>query len=203
MTGADQIDPPRRVSIYNIANLLTVLRIALVPVFVFALLHEDGRSTSWRWVAGGVFALAIATDKLDGDLARKHGLVTDFGKIADPIADKALIGSALIGLSMLGLLPWWVTVVILARELGITLLRFLVIRHGVIPASRGGKAKTFVQSLAIWLYVLPLGGFIGTLRWWLMGLAIVLTVLTGLDYVARAARLTRGAPAARADAAGE
>ena len=203
MAGADQIDPPRRVSIYNIANLLTVLRIALVPVFVFALLHEDGRSTSWRWVAGGVFALAIATDKLDGDLARKHGLVTDFGKIADPIADKALIGSALIGLSMLGLLPWWVTVVILARELGITLLRFLVIRHGVIPASRGGKAKTFVQSLAIWLYVLPLGGFIGTLRWWLMGLAIVLTVLTGLDYVARAARLTRGAPAARADAAGE
>lgn len=192
-------DPPRRVSVYNVANLLTVLRIALVPVFVYALVHDDGRSQTWRWIAGAVFALAIATDKLDGDIARKHGLVTDFGKMADPIADKALIGSALIGLSVLDLLPWWVTVVILARELGITLLRFLVIRHGVIPASRGGKAKTFVQSLAIWLYILPLSGFFGTVRWWLMSLAVLLTVATGIDYVLRAVRLSRGADAARAD----
>lgn len=188
----------RRVSVYNIANFLTVLRIALVPVFVVALLRENGQSSTWRWIAGAVFALAIATDKLDGDLARKHGLITDFGKMADPIADKALIGSALVVLSMLGLLPWWVTIVILARELGITLLRFLVIRHGVIPASRGGKAKTFVQSLAIWLYILPLGGVLGTVRWWLMGLAVLLTVVTGLDYVVRAARLSRDAEAARA-----
>ena len=194
-------DQARRVSVYNVANLLTVLRIALVPVFVFALVQNDGRAASWRWIATGLFALAIATDKLDGDLARKHGLVTDFGKMADPIADKALIGSALIGLSVLGVLPWWVTIVILARELGITLLRFLVIRHGVIPASRGGKAKTFVQSLAIWLYLMPVAGLLGTIRWWLMGLAVLLTVATGLDYVVRAARLSRGAEAARADAA--
>ncbi|WP_153504895.1 CDP-diacylglycerol--glycerol-3-phosphate 3-phosphatidyltransferase [Cumulibacter manganitolerans] len=201
MVDADRTDPRPRVSIYNIANALTVLRIALVPVFVFALLQDDGAATSWRWIAAGVFALAIATDKLDGDLARKHGLVTDFGKIADPIADKALIGSALVGLSVVHLLPWWVTLVIMTRELGITLLRFLVIRHGVIPASRGGKAKTFVQSLAIWLYIMPVGGAVGTVRWWLMGAAIALTVVTGLDYVARAARLARGASAARADAA--
>ncbi|WP_106848074.1 CDP-diacylglycerol--glycerol-3-phosphate 3-phosphatidyltransferase [Blastococcus sp. Marseille-P5729] len=201
MQNAAASDPTRRVSVYNIANALTVLRIALVPVFVFALLNDDGRSATWRWIAAGVFALAIITDKLDGDLARKHGLVTDFGKMADPIADKALIGAALIGLSLLGLLPWWVTVVILARELGITLLRFLVIRHGVIPASRGGKAKTFVQSLAIWLYVLPVAGVLGTARWWLMGLAILLTVATGIDYVVRAIALCRGADAARAEAA--
>ena len=198
----DQTPPtaaPRRVSVYNVANLLTVLRILLVPVFVVALLQEDGTDTSWRWAAAVIFAVAVFTDKLDGDLARKHGLVTDFGKMADPIADKALMGAALIGLSVLDLLPWWVTVVILARELGITLLRFLVIRYGVIPASRGGKAKTFVQSLAIWLYILPIDGFLGSVRWWLMALAIALTVLTGADYVQRAARLVKGAPAARAD----
>lgn len=201
MQSAAASEPARRVSVYNIANALTVLRIALVPVFVFALLNHDGQSTVWRWIAAGVFALAIITDKLDGDLARKHGLITDFGKMADPIADKALIGSALVGLSLLDLLPWWVTVVILARELGITLLRFLVIRHGVIPASRGGKAKTFVQSLAIWLYILPLAGVIGTARWWLMGAALLLTVVTGIDYVVRAIALSRGADAARAEAA--
>ena len=103
-----------------------------------------------------VFAVASVTDRLDGDLARRRSLVTDFGKIADPIADKALTGAALIGLSALDELPWWVTVVILVRELGITLLRFWVIRHGVIPASRGGKLKTLLQTVAIGLYVLPL-----------------------------------------------
>lgn len=191
----------RRVSVYNVANFLTVLRVLLVPVFFVALLQQDGLSETWRWAAAVVFAVAVVTDKLDGDLARKHGLVTDFGKIADPIADKALMGAALVGLSLLDLLPWWVTVVILARELGITALRFLVIRYGVIPASRGGKAKTFVQSLAIWLYILPVGGVLGSARWWLMGLAVALTVVTGADYVQRAVRLVRNAPAARADTA--
>ncbi|MFV0534933.1 MAG: CDP-diacylglycerol--glycerol-3-phosphate 3-phosphatidyltransferase [Cumulibacter sp.] len=195
--------PARRVSVYNIANLLTVIRILLVPVFITAMLQDGGTSTGWRWTAAGVFAIAVATDKLDGDLARKHGLVTDFGKMADPIADKALMGAALIGLSILELLPWWVSIVILARELGITVLRFLVIRFGVIPASRGGKAKTFAQSLAIWLYILPIDGVVGTVRWWLMGLAILLTVVTALDYVQRAIRLVKGAPAARAGTAHE
>lgn len=199
MEESSSTTAPRRVSVYNVANVLTVLRIALVPVFLVLLLHEDGTSSGWRWAAAAVFAVAVATDKLDGDLARKHGLVTDFGKLADPIADKALMGAALIGLCLVDLLPWWVAIVILARELGITLLRFLVIRYGVIPASRGGKAKTFVQSLAIWLYILPLDGFIGTVRWWLMGAAVALTVLTGADYIQRAARLVKGAPAARAE----
>ncbi|WP_134323163.1 CDP-diacylglycerol--glycerol-3-phosphate 3-phosphatidyltransferase [Cumulibacter soli] len=195
--------PARRVSVYNIANLLTVIRILLVPVFITAMLQDGGTSIGWRWIAAGVFAIAVATDKLDGDLARKHGLVTDFGKMADPIADKALMGAALIGLSILDLLPWWVSIVILARELGITVLRFLVIRFGVIPASRGGKAKTFAQSLAIWLYILPIDGVVGTVRWWLMGVAILLTVVTALDYVQRAIRLVKGAPAARAGTAHE
>jgi CDP-diacylglycerol--glycerol-3-phosphate 3-phosphatidyltransferase len=118
-------------------------------------------------------------------------LVTNVGKVADPIADKALTGAALIGLSALGDLPWWVTVVILIREVGITALRFFVIRHGVIPASRGGKAKTLVQNLAIGLYVLPLTGWAASVRFWMMGVAVVVTLLTGGDYVARAVHLRR------------
>ena len=115
------------------------------------------RTAPWRWAAVVVFAVAIYTDKLDGDIARSRGLITDFGKIADPIADKLLIGSALVMLSLLGELPWWVTVLILVREWGVTALRFFVIRYGVIPASRGGKLKTVVQTAAIFLYVMPLG----------------------------------------------
>ena len=127
-----------QVSNFNIANVLTTLRIVMVPFFGWALLHDGGDSVTWRWVAFALFAVAMITDKVDGDLARKHNLITDFGKIADPIADKALIGTALVLLAVLGLLPWWVTVLVLGRELGITLMRFVVIRHGVMPAGRGG-----------------------------------------------------------------
>ena len=135
------------------------------------------------------------TDHVDGSLARSRNLVTDFGKIADPIADKALTGSALIGLSLLGDLPWWVTIVILVREVGVTLLRFWVIRRGVIAASWGGKAKTLVQIIGIGLFLLPLPDVFWWPRWAIMGLAIALTVITGLDYVVRAVRLWRGSPA--------
>ncbi len=170
------------------------MRIVLVPVFLMALLALDGSSTGWRLGAFGVFALASITDHLDGELARRRGLVTAFGTIADPIADKALTGAALAGLSMLGLVPWWVTVVIMAREIGITLLRFSVLRHGIIPASRGGKAKTMVQTLAIGLYLVPLEllgatGLIVAVRWSVLAVAIALTVVTGLDYILRAMRL--------------
>lgn len=182
----------KHVSVVNLANALTVLRLALIPVFVFFLLHGDGHDTPWRIGAAVVFAIAVITDKYDGDIARSRGLITDFGKLADPIADKALIGAAMIGLSLLGDLAWWVTVVILIREVGVTLLRFWVIRHGIIAASRGGKAKTLAQALAIWMYILPLTGFLASARWWLMAVAIVLTIITGLDYVARAIRLRRG-----------
>ncbi|MGB3761818.1 MAG: CDP-diacylglycerol--glycerol-3-phosphate 3-phosphatidyltransferase [Ornithinimicrobium sp.] len=185
------------VSVWNLPNALTVLRIVLVPVFVVVLLTEDGASTSMRVWAALIFAVAVATDWLDGDLARRQGLVTDFGKIADPIADKALIGAALICLSLLGELAWWITVVIMVREIGVTVLRFVVIRRGVIPASRGGKLKTALQSLGLLLLILPLSGFM-----WAVGLvviyaALVVTVVTGVDYVLQASRVWRGAEASR------
>ncbi|MCW2919932.1 MAG: CDP-diacylglycerol/glycerol-3-phosphate3-phospha tidyltransferase [Actinomycetia bacterium] len=179
-TGAGQA------SIYNVANLLTLVRIALVPVFVW-LLFIDG--IGWRIAALAVFIVASITDRVDGQLARKHNLVTDFGKIADPIADKALTGSALVGLSVLGELWWWVTIVILAREIGITLLRFVVIRYGVISASKGGKLKTMLQVIAITFYIAP--GPIDPLRWATMGAAVIVTVVTGVDYLVKAWRLRR------------
>ena len=197
--GPDAVAPTvRPPSTWNIANALTALRIALVPVFAALLLHGDGRVTSWRVAAFVAFVVASLTDRFDGELARRHGLVTDFGKIADPIADKALIGTALVGLSALGELPWWVTILVLAREAAVTALRFAVIRHGVLPASRGGKLKTSLQVLAIGLYVLPLDGATRTLAEVVMALAVVVTVATGVDYAARAARLRRTSPRALA-----
>ncbi|TDP41586.1 CDP-diacylglycerol--glycerol-3-phosphate 3-phosphatidyltransferase [Nocardia ignorata] len=178
-----------QVPVVNIANVLTVARIVLVPLFVLALFADGGHDTRWRVIAAAVFGLAAITDRFDGQLARKYGLVTDFGKLADPIADKALIGAALIGLSILGDLPWWITLVICGRELGITLLRLVVVRRGVIPAGRGGKLKTLVQSVAIALLVLPLSGAFATAGMVLMYLAAALTVITGLDYVGQAARV--------------
>lgn len=179
--------------LWNVANGLTVIRLVLVPVFV-ALLLAGG--TGARLAALAVFCVASATDLLDGQLARSRGLVTDFGKIADPVADKALTGAALISLSALGELPWWVTGVIMFRELGVTALRFWVIRRGVIAASRGGKAKTLLQVIAICLYVLP-----GTLsppglaRGLVMAAAVVVTLVTGVDYVLQAMRLRRSGSA--------
>lgn len=184
--GGDPMATPAapQAGLLNIANVLTVARLLLVPFFLW-LLFTDG--TWWRVAALMVFAVASFTDRVDGQLARSRGLVTDFGKIADPIADKALTGSALVGLSILGDLWWWVTVVILVREIGITLMRFVVIRYGVIAASRGGKLKTLLQVIAIGLYIMP--GPIDLLRWVTMGAALVVTVVTGLDYVVKAWRL--------------
>ncbi|WP_107501523.1 CDP-diacylglycerol--glycerol-3-phosphate 3-phosphatidyltransferase [Streptomyces viridosporus] len=178
-------------SVWNIANLLTMLRLLLVPAFVALMLADGGYDPAWRSLAWAAFAVAMITDLFDGHLARTYNLVTDFGKIADPIADKAIMGAALICLSALGDLPWWVTGVILGREIGITLLRFLVIRYGVIPASRGGKLKTLTQGVAVGMYVLALTGWLATLRWWVMAAAVVLTVATGLDYVKQAIVLRR------------
>lgn len=189
------------VPVLNIANVLTGLRMVLVPAFLAALFAGGGHDPDWRLVAFTVFAVAMATDRLDGELARRRGLVTNFGMIADPIADKALTGAALVGLSVLGLVPWWATVVILVREVGITVLRFAVLRHGVIPANRGGKTKTFVQTLAIGLFLLPLTELFGphvlfdVARWVTLVAAVVLTIVTGADYVVQAVRLRAG-PAA-------
>ncbi|BBX70828.1 CDP-diacylglycerol--glycerol-3-phosphate 3-phosphatidyltransferase [Mycolicibacterium psychrotolerans] len=189
----DPVVPRARVA--NLANALTGVRLMLVPVFLVLLFVGDGHETSWRTGAFIVFAVAVITDRLDGALARSYGMVTEFGTLADPLADKALIGAALVGLSMLGDLPWWVTVVILVRELGVTLLRLVVLRHGVIPASRGGKLKTLVQAVAIGLFVLPLTGAWLTGAWVIMLAAVVLTVLTGVDYFVSAVRDSRGRPA--------
>ena len=198
LTSSDARNSPTPPRLVNLPNGLTVLRLALVPVFV-AFLVAGG--TVSRIVAFFVFGLASITDLLDGQLARRSGMITDFGKIADPIADKALTGSALITLSVLGELPWWVTAVIVVREVGVTALRFWVIRHGVIAASKGGKIKTVLQIVAIGLYILPVQ--LGWERSAVMAAAVAVTLVTGVDYVARAlslrraARSHRAAPAAR------
>jgi CDP-diacylglycerol---glycerol-3-phosphate 3-phosphatidyltransferase len=182
---------PEPVSAWNIANALTGLRLLLVPAFAAVLFHDGGHHDGWRIAAWGVFAVASITDRFDGEIARKRGLITEFGKLADPIADKALIGTALVGLSMLNELAWWITIVILVREVGVTVLRFWVIRHGVIAASRGGKLKTLLEAVAIGLYVLPLHGWLHAIAVVVMVAAIALALITGVDYVARAVRLRR------------
>ncbi|MCL3860179.1 CDP-diacylglycerol--glycerol-3-phosphate 3-phosphatidyltransferase [Actinotalea sp. K2] len=183
-------------SVWNIANGVTVGRIALVPVVLAMLLVDGGQDPARRWAAAAVFALAAGTDRLDGYLARRLDQVTDWGKLVDPIADKLLIGGTLVALSFLGDLPWWVTVVILVRELGITAMRFAVLRYVVIPASRGGKIKTVLQSVGIGFFVLPLAelpAFVLVLAWVVLGAAVVMTVVTGVDYLRRGWSLRRAA----------
>ncbi len=185
-------DAELTVSSWNLPNALTVMRLLLVPVFVaFAWVGFDRDDASWQAWAALIFLAAAITDLLDGELARRTGQVTSFGKVADPIADKALTGAALVVLSWFDLLPWWVTVVIIAREVGVTLLRFWVIRHGVISASRGGKLKTALQIVAITLYLLPLASDAFRVAEWVMGAAVVVTLVTGVDYVMRASALRR------------
>ena len=179
---------------WNLANGVTVARIALVPLVVVALVLDDGGG-GWRWVAAALFALAAGTDRLDGWLARRLDQVTDWGKLVDPIADKLLIGGTLLTLSVLGDVPWWVTVVVLVRELGITAMRFAVLRYVVIPASPGGKLKTVLQSVAISLALVPLwlllGDWIYWVNWTAMALALIVTVVTGIDYLVAARRENR------------
>lgn len=187
------VPPP---SPWNIANALTVLRVLMVPVYAWLLLADGGSDPVLRFWAAGVFVLATLTDRIDGEIARRRGLITDFGKVTDPIADKALMGMAFVGLSLLGELPWWVTVLVLAREWGVTLLRFFVIRHGVMPAGRGGKLKTVLQSVTLTLFslplwVLPLSGLWTAVAWVTMVLAVVVTLVTGVDYVIKALHLRR------------
>jgi CDP-diacylglycerol---glycerol-3-phosphate 3-phosphatidyltransferase len=196
VTSAEANSAGSAARIWNLPNILTMLRIVLVPFFVWLLVADapglHPQNGVWRWIAAALFAVAIYTDKLDGDIARSRGLVTDFGKIADPIADKLLIGSALVMLSLLQELPWWVTILILVREWGITALRFFVIRYGVIPASRGGKLKTVVQTVAIFLYVIPLASlapWLGVVAFAVMMVALAITVWTGGEYVIEALKL--------------
>jgi CDP-diacylglycerol--glycerol-3-phosphate 3-phosphatidyltransferase len=178
---------PSAPSNWNLPNVITVVRILLAPLFVWMLLADDGKDGWLRWAAAALFILAIATDGVDGAIARRRNLVTELGKLLDPIADKILTGGALIALSILGELPWWVTIVILVREVGITIYRFVVIRQGVIAASRGGKIKTIVQSVAISFALVPLWTVFGAWIFWVNGIlmtaAVILTVITGFDYL--------------------
>ena len=179
-------DPISAVSAINVPNFLTTIRIIVVPILAWLLFKEDAASDSNRLVAGVLFIIAALTDIADGTIARRWNLITNFGKIFDPIADKALIGVALIGLSYLNLLDWWFTWVILARELFVTFLRFWVINKGVIPASRGGKLKTIMQIIAISFYLLPLPETVSLLAEVLMYVAVILTLATAVDYIMKA-----------------
>lgn len=177
----------------NPANALTVLRMALVPVLAWTLLSHPA---DWRWriAATVVFGLAIATDALDGRIARRYNLITDFGKIWDSIADKALTGMAFVGLSILGELPWWITVLVLAREWGITWMRVAMLKYSVMAANRGGKLKTVLQSVALFLF-LPglqfLPGWLQVVGWVVMAAAVITTLVTALDYIREAMVLRR------------
>jgi CDP-diacylglycerol--glycerol-3-phosphate 3-phosphatidyltransferase len=179
-------DPISAVSAINVPNFLTTIRIIVVPILAWLLFKEDAASDSNRLIAGVLFIIAALTDIADGTIARRWNLITNFGKIFDPIADKALIGVALVGLSYLNLLDWWFTWVILARELFVTFLRFWVINKGVIPASRGGKLKTIMQIIAISFYLLPLPETVSLLAEVLMYVAVILTLATAVDYIMKA-----------------
>ena len=211
MSSMDRVTEgaPATPSNWNVPNALTTLRILMVPFFGWALLVDDGHNNGSRWVAYLLFGLAMLTDKIDGDLARKHNLITNFGKIADPIADKALTGMAFVGLSIIGELWWWVTAVVLIREWGITFMRFWLIKHDVIvPASQGGKLKTTAQALALGLLIAPLnhlhGGWetVGMVGWWIgvawMAVAVGFTVVTGYQYVVQMMGARADAKAAKA-----
>ncbi|GAA1872761.1 CDP-diacylglycerol--glycerol-3-phosphate 3-phosphatidyltransferase [Myceligenerans crystallogenes] len=181
---------------WNVANYVTMLRIAMVPVFAWALLVDGGESDTWRLVATAIFVVAALSDKVDGYLARSRNLITDLGKLLDPIADKLLVGAALVLLWWpVGELPWWVPAVILARELGITWMRMAVLKYVVMPASRGGKLKTVLQAVAITAFLLPRDDlpWLTLIAWIVMLAAIVVTVVTGLDYAYQGWRIRRSA----------
>lgn len=183
-------DAKREPSLINVPNVLTAFRLVLVPVMAWLFL-SDWHSAEHRWAAAAVFVVASITDLADGKIARAYGLVTSFGKLWDPIADKALTGMAFVMLSIVDELPWWVTILVLAREWGITLLRFVILKYGVMAANRGGKAKTFMQSLALTAYLLPLPAFLHVVAVVLMIVAVLLTVVTGVDYLWEASKMRR------------
>lgn len=183
---------PATVSNWNLPNALTTLRIVAVPFFAWALLVDGGDSVLWRTVAWAIFFVAMVTDKIDGDIARARGLVTDFGKIADPIADKAITGMAFIGLAIVGDVWWWVVVLVLVREWSVTLLRLSVAKHVVIAAKQSGKVKTALQALALGLLTLPLrqvdgwldvpGDVLFHVSQALLAAAVAMTVWSGYEF---------------------
>jgi len=185
----------------QLPNIITIVRILCAPIFLWMLLADGGADGALRWWAAALFIVAIATDGIDGWLARKYEIVTDLGKLLDPIADKVLTGFAFIGLSILGELPWWVTVIVLIREIGITVYRLMVVSDHVLAAAWMGKLKTVAQALALSLALLPLWTLVGEWIWWvngiLMTIAVVLTIASGVDYVVSEVRAARAKPRGR------
>ncbi|GAA3005824.1 CDP-diacylglycerol--glycerol-3-phosphate 3-phosphatidyltransferase [Microbacterium aurantiacum] len=179
----------------QLPNVITVVRILCAPVFVWMLLADGGDAGPLRWWAAVLFIVAIATDGLDGYLARRYEIVTDLGKLLDPIADKVLTGAAFVGLSILGELPWWITIVVLVREIGITVYRFIVVSDHVLAAAWMGKLKTMAQAVALSLALLPLWTIVGEWIFWLNGItmavAVVLTIASGIDYIVTEVRAAR------------
>lgn len=195
MTGTEPHEA--RPSNWNAPNIITAARIVATPFFVWMLLADHGEWGPLRWGAAAFFMLAIATDAWDGHIARSRGLITNLGKLLDPIADKFLTGAALVGLSILGELPWWVTAVVLLREIGITVHRLFEARSVVLAAAWMGKLKTVSQAVAITLAIMPLAAVLGDWVVWInivmMTIAVALTVLSGIDYVITVARLGKAA----------
>ena len=182
--------PAGKPSNWNAPNIITGIRIIATPFFLWMLLADGGENGALRWASAVFFVLAIATDAWDGHIARSRGLITDLGKLLDPIADKFLTGAALVGLSILAELPWWVTIVVLVREVGITIHRLIVAHDVVVAAAWMGKLKTVAQSVAITLALLPLASVMGDaapVAIWLniitMSIAVALTILSGIDYI--------------------
>ena len=170
----------------NLPNALTIFRILALPFCAYALFKNGGDDDSWRIIAFTLFFIVGLSDILDGKIARSRNQITEFGKLLDPIADKAMLATASIGASILGMLSWWVTAIFLIREVAVTILRFVVIKKGVIPASKGAKVKTFFQSFGVGFYILPLPSYLNLPRDIFMAVAIYLTISTGVTYFRKA-----------------
>jgi len=170
----------------NLPNSLTIFRIIALPFCAYALFKNGGNDDTWRIIAFTLFFIVGLSDVLDGKIARDRNQITEFGKLLDPIADKAMLATATIGSSILGLLPWWITIIFLIREIAVTILRFAVIKKGVIPASKGGKLKTFFQNFGVGFYILPLPTYLNLPRDIFMAVAVILTISTGFDYFRKA-----------------
>ena len=175
----------------NLPNALTIFRILALPFCAWALFKEGGEDPNWQIIAWTSFFLVGLTDILDGRIARKRNQVSSFGAILDPIADKAFIGTALVGLSILGKIPLWVTAIILFREIGITIIRLAIVNRKVISANRGGKIKSLLQNFSVGFYILPLPENLYLPRDILLGAAVVLTITTGLEYLRNALDKTK------------
>ena len=172
----------------NLPNALTIFRILALPFCAYALFKNGGDDDSWRIIAFTLFFIVGLSDILDGKIARSRNQITEFGKLLDPIADKAMLATASIGASLLGMLSWWVTAIFLIREIAVTILRFAVIKNGVIPASKGAKLKTFFQNFSVGFYILPLPSYLYLPRDLFTAVAIYLTITTGVTYFRKVLR---------------